>query len=396
MPSKLKRKGRPVTELTADVIVVGGRLAGAATAMLLARSGLDVAVLERGRYGSDTLSTHAFMRGGVVQLSRWGLLGEIVDAGTPAVRRTTMRYGDVDEVIDIKPKPGVEALYAPRRALLDRVLVDAAMRAGADVRFGWSVSGLERDVAGRVTGVTGRDDHGRSVTVRAPLTIGADGVKSTVARMVGAPVLKQGRNATALAVNWFDGVEADGYQWLYGPGLSVGVIPTNDGKVCAWIGVPWTRFDALRHEPDLGFHRLFPRVAPDWVDRLAAGTPEGPFRGFPGIRGFVRQSHGPGWALVGDAAHFKDPITAHGMTDALRDAELLARAVTGGGRIDQALADYVATRDQLSNGLMDLADRVAAYDWTMEELRDLLLEMSASMRDEVDYLAALDHEPAVA
>ena len=144
-----------------DVVVVGARAAGAATAMLLARAGLRVVVVDRGRYGADTLSTHALMRGAVVQLHRWGLLDRIIAAGTPPIRRTTFRYANDEIVIPIKPSHGVDALYAPRRTVFDPILVDAAVAAGAEVRYGLTVTGIRRDRRGRVTGVVGRDGGGR-------------------------------------------------------------------------------------------------------------------------------------------------------------------------------------------------------------------------------------------
>ena len=144
-----------------DVVVVGARAAGAATAMLLARQGRRVLLLDRDRYGADTLSTHALMRGGVFLLSRWGLLDRIVEAGTPPVRQTRFDYGTDSATVAIKPTPGVQALYAPRRTVLDPVLVHAAVAAGAQVRFGVDVAGLLRDDSGRVVGVHGRDRTGR-------------------------------------------------------------------------------------------------------------------------------------------------------------------------------------------------------------------------------------------
>jgi flavin-dependent dehydrogenase len=141
---------------TYDAVIVGARCAGAATAMLLARRGLSVLVLERARPGTDTLSTHALMRGGVVQLRRWGLLDRLVEAGTPPVRRTSFHYGDETVTVSVKPAAGVDALYAPRRTLLDRVLVDAAVEAGAEVRFGVDVTGVLRHPDGRVGGVVAR------------------------------------------------------------------------------------------------------------------------------------------------------------------------------------------------------------------------------------------------
>jgi len=166
-----------------DVIIAGARCAGAATALLLARQGARVLVLDKSRYGTDTLSTHALMRGAVLQLHRWGLLPAVAGAGTPAVRSTTFHLTDAVTTIPIKPKHGVEALYAPRRAILDAILADAARSAGADVRFGASLTGLRRDRAGRVTGITGRVGAAR-LEASADLVIGADGRRSTVARAV--------------------------------------------------------------------------------------------------------------------------------------------------------------------------------------------------------------------
>src|ERR1043165_8823794 len=140
-------------DLSYDAVIVGARAAGAATAHLLARSGLRVLLVDRGRYGTDTLSTHALMRGGVLLLNRWGVLDRVIEAGTPPIRRTRFDYGDDEATVDIRPSGGVEALFAPRRTVLDRLLVDAAAAAGAEVCFGVTVSGLLRDDAGRVVGV---------------------------------------------------------------------------------------------------------------------------------------------------------------------------------------------------------------------------------------------------
>src|SRR5262245_16251873 len=132
---------------TYDVIVVGARVAGASTAMLLARQGLRVLVVDRDRYGADTLSTHALMRGSVFLLSRWGVLDRVMEAGTPPIRQTRFDYGSESVTVNIKPSSGVEALYAPRRTVLDRMLADAAEAAGAEIRYGLSVIGMLRDGA---------------------------------------------------------------------------------------------------------------------------------------------------------------------------------------------------------------------------------------------------------
>ena len=198
---------------TVDVVVVGARCAGAATAMLLARAGRSVLLVDRGDYGSDILSTHALMRGGVLQLARWNLLGRIIEAGTPPVKTTTFHLGDEKVHVPIKPKFGVDALYAPRRTVLDRVLVDAAEQSGALVRFGTRLTGLSRGSDGGVDGVVLQDRAGRSVQVTAKHVVGADGMRSTVAGLVGAPVYRSGRHATAVLYGYWPDLPVDGYNW---------------------------------------------------------------------------------------------------------------------------------------------------------------------------------------
>ena len=168
--------------------MVGARCAGAATAMLLARRGLRVLAIDRGGYGADTMSTHALMRGGVLQLHRWGVLPRIVAAGTPAVRGTAFHYGDEVLEVAVKPSHGVDALYAPRRTVLDSVLVDAAQEAGAEVRHGHALVALVRRPSGRVSGAVVLDAEGGRGEIAADLVVGADGVGSTVAKLVGTPV----------------------------------------------------------------------------------------------------------------------------------------------------------------------------------------------------------------
>src|SRR5690242_2512936 len=180
-----------------DVVIAGARPAGAATAMLLARQGARVLLVDRGRYGSDTLSTHALMRGGVLQLSRWGLLDRVIAAGTPAVRHTTFRYVDTTVPIVVKPAHGVDALYAPRRTVLDPMLVDAAAGAGVHVRYGITVTDLVRGDHGRVRGLVGRARDGRPLRVGARVVVGADGIRSTIAERVQAPLERAGTAVAA-------------------------------------------------------------------------------------------------------------------------------------------------------------------------------------------------------
>jgi flavin-dependent dehydrogenase len=375
-----------------DAVIVGGRVAGAATALLLSRAGLRVAVVERSRVGSDTVSTHALMRAGVLQLSRWGVLPDLVAAGTPAVRRIAFHYADGDSAqVSLRPSPGVDALYAPRRHLLDRVLIDAAAASGAHVLHETPVVGLLRDDDGRVLGVRTLGADAREVPIRAPLTVGADGVGSFVARSVEAPFVSRGRAASAVLYRYVEEVPSEGYVWAYGDGAAAGLIPTNDGETCVFVATTPSRMRALRRDGAEGaFERLLDAVPAPMSDTVRAGGAVGRLHGWRGTPGQVRRSVGPGWALVGDAGYFKDPITTHGLTDALRDAELLSDAVVadlGGAPPGVALAGYQDTRDLLSRALVEVTESVCRYDWGADRIRTLLRAVSSAMSDEMDYLS---------
>jgi 2-polyprenyl-6-methoxyphenol hydroxylase-like FAD-dependent oxidoreductase len=373
-----------------DVVVVGARAAGAATAMLLARAGLRVVVVDRGRYGADTLSTHALMRGAVVQLHRWGLLARIVAVGTPPIRRTTFRYAADEIVIPIKPSHGVDALYAPRRTVLDPVLVDAAVAAGAEVRYGFTLTGVRRDRRGRVTGVVGRDSDGQRVAIDADLVVGADGMRWSVAQRVAACVERRGIATSAVVYGYWSDLDTSGYEWIFRPNACAGVIPTNDRLAVVFAAATPDRVGRAGRRV---LESLLAEACPETAARVRMGVAPIGVRTFTGHPGFLRRPWGPGWALVGDAGYWKDPLTAHGLTDALRDAELLARAVVAAASGDvseaDAFAEYQDTRDRLSLPLFVITDAVASQRWTATEIGALLLELSAAMAVEVDVLAAL-------
>lgn len=323
------------------------------------------------------------MRGGVFQLRRWGLLDVIRSAETPALRKATFHYGEESLEFPIKPRDGVDALYAPRRTLLDSMLVDAALAAGAEVVHGLSVVGLEGTPGDRIRGakIAGAD---RSVIdVAADLVIGADGVRSRVARILDADHTYTTPHASASIYGYWKGLRLAGYHWFFKPGASVGSIPTNDGNTCVFILLPPLRFEEGRHRGlEALYHELLSEVSPVLASEVASSERSGKLRAFAGAAGFLRRSAGPGWALVGDAGYFRDPITAHGITDALRDAELLARAVAEGG--DDALAAYQATRDDLVKGLLDITDRISSFEWDMEEVKEYHRTLNREMKAEVD------------
>jgi 2-polyprenyl-6-methoxyphenol hydroxylase-like FAD-dependent oxidoreductase len=376
-----------------DVVVVGARCAGAATALLIARAGGRVLVIDKGAYGTDTQSTHALMRGAVLQLRRWGVLPAIAAAGTPPIRSSTFSYADHDVTVAIEPKFGVSALYAPRRTVLDRVLADAAADAGAEIRYRCDVRDLLFDARGRAAGVVVLRD-GRTERIDADLVIGADGRHSTIARLVGVATRREARHSTGVLYSYWENLEVGEYYWGYRPQASIGLIPTNDNATCVFVSVPWSRF---RTELDGSARQVYERLIRDAFPTLDARLREArrleAVRGFGGQLGFMRQGAGPGWALVGDAGYFKDPLTAHGITDALRDAELLARAVVRG--MPEAFAEYEAVRSDLSDRLFDITDEVASFAWTDVQLQSLHRALSAEMAREARMLDALEPFPTL-
>lgn len=376
-----------------DVVVVGGRIAGASTALLLARAGVRVILVERGRRGSDTVSTHGLMRGGVLQLSRWGVLADVVAANTPPIQEVVFHYADGERTsVALRASGGVDALYAPRRHLLDRLLVDAAASAGVDVLQEASATTLIRDAADRVSGVRVRSRRSNSLSLDAPFTIGADGIRSTVAAEANAPVVWRGSTASAFLYRYLSGLPTTGYEWAYGDGAAAGLIPTNDAT-CVFVSTTPARMRSLRSSgAERAFATLLASAAPGLVDRIADATPTTGLRGWGGAPAYVRRCWGNGWALVGDAGYYKDPITTHGMTDALRDAELLADAVLtwlSGCEAASTLATYERTRDRLSRDMINVTEAVAGYDWNLDDVRLLLREVSSAMGEEVDHLRSL-------
>jgi flavin-dependent dehydrogenase len=375
----------PTPKARYDAVVVGARVAGAATAMLLAQAGLRVLVLDRSRRGSDTLSTHALMRAGVMQLHRWGVLPRLLAAGTPPIRRTTFHYGSEPVVVDIKDRDGVDALFAPRRTVLDVVLADAAVASGAQVLYGTTVRELLHGPTGRVQGVLLTDDAGRQHRVEADTVIGADGARSTVGGAVDAPVLAEGKSPGSYLYAYWQGLELDGTHWYYAPGVTAGAIPTNEGLSCVFVGMPPGRYRAQPAVPlDALFQQLASECHPGLARALGGARRVGKCYSFAGRAGFLRQPWGDGWALVGDAACFKDPITAHGMTDALRDAELLARAVIRG--TTGALADYQAERDAFAVEFLELSDQIASLNWDLDSVGVLHHQLSRLMARECDFV----------
>jgi 2-polyprenyl-6-methoxyphenol hydroxylase-like FAD-dependent oxidoreductase len=368
-----------------DAVIVGARCAGAATAFLLARAGAKVLLIDRQSYGSDTMSTHALMRTGVLQLHRWGLLPQVMAAGTPEIRSTTFHYGSKPLRINLKSEHGIDYLCAPRRTVLDRILVDAARAAGAEVRHGVVLSDVEFDASDRVSGAWLNDLTGSDNLVRCDMLIGADGRESKVARLVNAETCLTSETWSGCVYGYYENLEREGYHWHFASDVAASIIPTNHDQHCVAASVPGPAFSAtFRGNVEEGFMRIIEANSPELADDMRRARPVARLRGFPGIPGHLRRAFGPGWALVGDAGYFKDPLTAHGITDALRDAELLVRAL-----LEDGLPAYQRRRDALSRSLFEVTDAITSFRWDLDEVASLHTQLSAAMRAETDAVARL-------
>jgi flavin-dependent dehydrogenase len=375
------------------VAVVGARAAGAATALLLARLGHDVLLLDAAFLPSDTISTHQLARPGVVQLDRWDLLRDVLASGAPAIRDVSFT-ADGDTVHrTVKESAGVDLLVAPRRYVLDTILVEAAVAAGAVLSSGVRVTGVRRDSAGRVAGVHAVDRAGELVSVAARFVVGADGLSSRVAGSVAAPVVERRPDGGAVQYAYYAGVPWHGIELVAADRSLVGVFPTHDDEACVWVATPTAdarearRRTGFRNE---AFAEQLALAAPELADRLRAGRKVSPVTGMLRMPNQLRHAYGPGWALVGDAGYHRDAITGHGMSDAYRDAELLAvaldRVLCGEAGERSALAGYQDQRDRALRDVFEITVAMSAYP-PVQEFIELQKQLGRAMDAEATELA---------
>jgi flavin-dependent dehydrogenase len=331
-----------------DAIVVGARCAGSPTAMLLARKGYRVLLLDKAGFPSDTLSVHYIHQPGVASLAKWGLLDAVIASNCPPIRRQRIDFGPFALAGHATPVDGIAEAYAPRRTVLDQILVEGAAAAGAEVREHFSVHELLMD-GERVTGIRGHAVGGAMVTEQARIVIGADGLRSLVARSVQAPTYNATPALTCAYYTYFSDVPIAGVELYPRPGQMIIAAPTNDGQTLVIVYWPRAAFHEVRADIEGHFLKAL-ESAPALAARLREGRRSERFRGTADLPNQFRQSHGPGWALVGDAGYHKDPILAQGISDAFRDAELLAEAVdaglSGSEPLAGALAGYQRRRDE--------------------------------------------------
>ena len=345
-----------------DAIIVGARVAGSPTALLLARKGYRVLLLDRAELPSDTLSTHYIHQPGVARLAGWGLLDRLVETGAPPARALTFDVGPFAVTGAPPPADGVAEAYAPRRTVLDAFLLDAAAAAGVEVRTRFAVDELVFE-DGSVVGVRGREAGGAPVIERARLVVGADGRNSFVARAVQAPSYDERPGRTCVYYSYWSNAAADKAELYPRDGRMIISGPTNDGLQIVIAYWPREEFHAVRADVERSFDEAV-ALAPALAERLAAGERVERFYGTGEVPFYFRKPYGPGWALVGDAGYHKDPITAQGITDAFRDAELLSDAIdetfSGGRAANDAFGDYERMRNEATRPLYELTYEFAS------------------------------------
>ena len=373
-----------------DVIVVGARCAGSPTAMLLARHGYRVLVVDKATFPSDTISTHMIHAPGVLALRRWGLLDQVVASGCPPVDTYAFDFG----AFTIEGSPAVDgapASYAPRRTVLDPLLADAAREAGADVREGFTVEDVVIQ-QGRVTGIRGHGRDGRTVTEHARVVIGADGRRSLVAQVVQPEQYHRRPPLLAAYYAYFSGLPMEGrFETYVLPNRGAAAWPTNDDLTVVIAGWPYAEFAANKKDVEGNYFATL-SLAPAFFERVKAARRETRFVG-TAVSNYFRRPYGPGWALVGDAGYNKDFITAQGIQDAFRDAELCTTAVhealTGRRSFDEAMAEYQALRDSHVLAMYEFTCELATLEAPPPELQQLLAA-TAGNREASDQFARVN------
>lgn len=357
-----------------DAIIVGARCAGSPTAMLLARRGFKVLVVDKATFPSDTISTHILWPHGAEILRRWGLLSRLAATGVPPIcRPITFDVGPFALRGTVPDANDGRGGFCPRRVVLDSLLVHAAVEAGADVREGFTVDELLVE-DGTVVGVRGHAERTASVEERARIVIGADGVNSFVARAVRAPENDVQPIAACAYYSYFSGLRQDDIELYVREHLAFGGAPTNDGLHLLMVNWPAKHFTTVRRDVERHVWQAL-EAAPDFLARVREGRREEKWYGTAGVPGYLRKPYGRGWALVGDASYNRDPITAQGISDAFLDAELLVQALTawleGDGTFDDLMVRHESARNERVRPMFEFTTHLAALEPAPPEMQAL-------------------------
>jgi flavin-dependent dehydrogenase len=369
-----------------DAIIVGARCAGSATARLLAERGQRVLLVDRAAFPSDTVSTHCITTGGVTQLERWGLLDRVLATNVPPVNSFTLTIGAMELPNPLPVEPGTVASTSPRRTVLDKLLVDAAVEAGAELREGVTFRDVLRDPSsGRVVGIVGTTSSGEAVEERATVVIGADGTHSNVAEAVGAERYNLRQSHGSGYYGYFSDFPATVVELAFNKHHFAGVFPTNDEQTCVFAGRAEDDFGAFKDDVDAGHLACLDTASPRLGEWMRGAKRESRWYAFRAQECFFRKPFGDGWALVGDAGYYKDPVTGHGITDAFRDAELLANALTSDGG---DLAGYQTRRDDMSAEVYAATQDIADLAWDDNGLVEIFMRFGAAVEKERLEIAA--------
>jgi 2-polyprenyl-6-methoxyphenol hydroxylase-like FAD-dependent oxidoreductase len=371
-----------------DAIVVGARCAGATTAMLLARRGYRVLVVDRARFPSDTLSTHVIHAPGVAALDRWGLLNTVLATGCPPIEHYSFDFGPVVIKGTTRPAGGHTTAYAPRRIVLDEILINAAATAGATVRQEFNVDGLMFD-DGKVCGIRGHITNGNQESLRARIVIGADGRASHVAKAVHARSYQEEPRLQWPFYTYFSGLPVDGFETYIRPFRGFAAAGTNDGLTMLVVGWPYAEARSYKADVEGNYYGTL-ELAPHFAARVRAARREAPFLG-GAVPNYLRVPFGRGWALVGDAGYTKDPITAQGITDAFRDAELCSAAIDHwlSGRIpfDEAFLAWHRERDREVLPTYKFTTQLATLEPPPAEMQQLLAAIQGNQAAMDDFVS---------
>jgi len=362
-----------------DVIVVGARCAGSPTGMLLARKGYRVLVVDRATFPSDTISTHVVHPRAVAALARWGLIERLKATGCPPIHTYTFDFGP----FTISGSPGTAdspVSYCPRRTVLDKLLIDAASEAGAEIREAFTVEELLVE-DGRVSGIKGRSRSGATVAERARVVIGADGRYSVVAAAVHPLQYNEKPQLLSAYYTYWSNLPIDGrFDTYVRPYRAFAAAPTHGGLTLTVGGWPYSEFEANKKDVERHFLKMF-ELVPEFAERVRGARREAPIAG-AAVLNYFRKPFGPGWMLVGDAGYNRDPVTAQGISDAFRDAEQCAAALdaafSGVRLFDEVMNAYQRDRDEQVISMYEFTCQLATLEPPPAHMQQLFASIAGN------------------
>ena len=381
-----------------DAIIVGARCAGSPLAMLLGRKGYKVLLVDKASFPSDIISTHYIHQPGAARLKRWGLLDAVISSNCPPIMRMLFDVGPFALEGSPPSVDGAAEALCPRRMVLDKILLDAAVTAGAEVRERFYVRDVIRD-GDRITGIRAETSSGQSIVEQARVVVGADGQRSVIARACCAAEYQVRPAASCNYYTYFSDVPCSTAELYNRDRCLIGLFPTNDDLTLVFEAFPNHDFREQRGNLEAHYFRLLTQV-PEVLERVRDGRREARFTGTTDLPGFFRKSSGSGWALAGDAGYHKHPVTAQGISDAFRDADELAAAVDGGlsgaGPLEQSLADYARRRDESVMPMYELTCELATLEPPSLEMQHRFAAMRGDQEAISRFLGTITGSVAIA